>query len=308
MGRAGRLALAGGIVVAVAVGVAVVVLSREGGGPPPATTTRTGTTPAGPGTAPVPTTPEPVPAPDFPGAPPATARVEVERTRGGAPIEARYFDARGHLTVVVAALRAAPAAARPGAAVRCGSAARADAGYRWTRFPVAWRLSRAASPPGVRRSAALAAVRRARGVWNGTRSHCRALPDRSRARFRYAGATRRRIALDGVSTVDVGNMAALGSACPGAVACTITWIAGGNRAVESDTRISSTDVAGFSTAPRPGRRKLDVQSVMVHESGHTLGFAHVPANDVVMNPFIRRGGASGRLLGRGDAVASNAKY
>ena len=47
---------------------------------------------------------------------------------------------------------------------------------------------------------------------------------------------------------------------------------------------------------------------MVHESGHTLGFGHVQADDVVMNPFVKRGGVSGRLLGRGDAVASNAKY
>ena len=47
---------------------------------------------------------------------------------------------------------------------------------------------------------------------------------------------------------------------------------------------------------------------MVHESGHTLGFAHVDARDVVMNAFVRRGGVSGRLLGRGDAIANNAKY
>jgi hypothetical protein len=47
---------------------------------------------------------------------------------------------------------------------------------------------------------------------------------------------------------------------------------------------------------------------MVHESGHTLGFAHVSATDVVMDPFVRRGGVTGRLLGRGDAIASNAKY
>ena len=47
---------------------------------------------------------------------------------------------------------------------------------------------------------------------------------------------------------------------------------------------------------------------MVHESGHTLGFAHVPATDVVMHAFVRRGGVTGRLLGRGDAIAGNAKY
>jgi hypothetical protein len=310
MQRAGGLALAGGIAVAAAVVVTVALLSR--GDDEPSGTTGTGTTattPAGPGTAPVPPVTEPVPPPaDFPGAPPAAAPVEVERAPGGAPLETRYFDDQGDLTVVIAALRAAPAASGPGAVVRCGSAARADAGYRWTRFPVNWRLSRVASPPGVRRVAALAAIRKARGVWNATRSHCRNLRDASRARFRFAGSTPRRVARDGVSTVDVGSVAALGGACPGAVACTITFIVGGNRAVESDTRISSTDVAGFSTARRPARRKLDVQSVMVHESGHTLGFAHVSARDVVMNPFVRRGGVSGRLLGRGDAIASNAKY
>jgi hypothetical protein len=127
-------------------------------------------------------------------------------------------------------------------------------------------------------------------VWNATRSHCRSFRDASRARFRFAGSTARRVARDGVSTVDVGDVAALGGACPGAVACTITFIAGGTRAVESDTRISSTDVAGFSTARRP------------------LGVAHVNARDVVRNAFVRRGGTSGRRLGRGDAIASNAKY
>jgi hypothetical protein len=111
-----------------------------------------------------------------------------------------------------------------------------------------------------------------------------------------------------VSTVDVGSVAALGAACPGAVACTVTWIVGGTRAVESDTRITGRDAGGFSTARRPGPRRLDVQSVMIHESGHALGLGHVAARDVVMHAFVRRGGTSGRRLGRGDAIASNAKY
>jgi hypothetical protein len=234
--------------------------------------------------------------------------VEVERAPDGAPLETRYSDRRGRLTVVIAALRAAPATAGRGAVPRCGSAARADAGYRWTRFPIRWRLSRVASPPGVRRAAALTAVRRARGTWNATRSHCRALRDASRARFLFAGSTPRRVARDGVNAVDVGSVAALGGACPGAVACTITWIVGGTRAVESDTRIAIRDVAGFSTARRPAGRTLDLWSVMVHESGHALGLGHVAARDVVMHPFVRRGAVGGRLLGRGDAVASNAKY
>ena len=113
-----------------------------------------------------------------------------------------------------------------------------------------------------------------------------------------------------MSTVDVGQRRARSAApAPAPWRCTITFIVGGNRAVESDTRISSTDARRLQHRPpaRP-RRKLDVQSVMVHESGHTLGFGHVNARDVVMNPFVRRGGVSGRLLGRGDAIASNAKY
>ena len=309
MGWGGRLAVAGGVVLAAAVVVTVVLLSRGDEEPAATAGTTAGATTTGPGTAPVPPTPEPVPPPgDFPGAPPASAPVEVERAPDGAPLETRYFDGGGRLTVVIAALRAAPATAGVGAVPRCGSAARADAGYRWTRFPVNWRLSRAASPPGVRRAAALAAIRKARGTWNATRSHCRTLRDASRARFRFAGSTPRRVARDGTSTVDVGSVAALGGACPGAVACTVTWIAGGTRAVESDTRIANRDVAGFSTARRPAARKLDLQSVMVHESGHTLGFAHVPARDVVMHAFVRRGAVGGRLLGRGDAIASNAKY
>jgi len=335
--RVGSLALAGGVVAAVVAIVLIVLLVREEGPPSPsapsATTAGTGAT--APEVSPTP--PAVPPWGDFPGAPadvatPPGGETEVAPVAGGeqvtlrrvdgsplavvrvddsgAATDARYFDRAGRLTVVVSALRAAPAPATSGvgAVVRCGSAARADAGFRWTRFPIRWRLSTVAAPPGVRRPAALAAIRKARGVWNATRSHCRGLRDESRARFLFAGSTPRRVARDGVSTVDVGSLSALGGVCLGAVACTITWVAGGNRATESDARITRTDSGGFSTARRPAPRRLDVQSVMVHESGHTLGFGHVSATDVVMNPFLRRGGTSGRLLGRGDALESNAKY
>jgi hypothetical protein len=308
--------------------VVVVLLAGDGepGGP-----TTTATTPAGPG-------PPPPPPPawgDFPGAPPELAvppggsgatvpapggeRLTLRRADGsvlataglderGAYLDARYFDRAGRPTVVIAALRARPASGGAvGARVRCGSAARADAGFRWTRFPIRWRLSRGPPPPGLRRAAALAAIRRARGTWNATRSHCRGLRDRSRARFLFRGASARRVGRDGVSVVDFGEVDRLGGLCAGAVACTITWISG-TRATESDVRVDRADRGGFSVGPRPGPRKLDLESVMVHESGHTLGFDHVAARDVVMHAFIRRGSTSGRRLGRGDALASNAKY
>ena len=306
-------AIAAGLVVAAAVVVvSVVLVARDEG---PSVTTPTGTVATAPatvpGTAPVPPVPEPLPEPgDFPGAPPEGGAVEVVRAEGGIALEARYFDPAGELTVVVSALRAAPTPATPGAGavVRCGSRHGPTPGSAGRASPSAGACSTVAAPPRVRRAAALAAIRKARGVWNATKSHCRGLRDQSRARFLFAGSTPRRVGRDGVSTVDVGSLAALGGVCPGAVACTITWISGGNRATESDTRITSIDAGGFSTARRPASRRLDVQSVMVHESGHTLGFGHVQANDVVMNPFVKRGGVSGRLLGRGDAIASNAKY
>lgn len=330
-----RPAVLAGIALAAAAIVVVAVVLVRGTGPG-GTTTATGPAPTT-GTAPAPPQAPPVlpPSGDFPGAPPdlvvpaagaatiapVTLGEEVTLERaggapaavitlgpGGAPIDARYYDRAGRLTVVVSALRAAPAAAAARGRVRCGSAARADAGFRWTRFPVRWRLSTTPPPNGLRRAPVLLAIRRARGVWNATRSHCPGLRDASRARFTFAGSSPRRLGRDGVSVVDVGDIDALGGVCPGAVACTVTWIAGGNRATESDTRITRSDPGGFSTARRPGPRKLDVQSVMVHESGHTLGFAHVPATDVVMNPIVRRSDVSGRLLGRGDALASNAKY
>ena len=47
---------------------------------------------------------------------------------------------------------------------------------------------------------------------------------------------------------------------------------------------------------------------MVHESGHTLGFDHVSSREVVMFPFIALRSIGGRILGRGDALANNAKY
>ena len=222
--------------------------------------------------------------------------------------DARFFDRRGRLRVVVAALRVPPAGAATavqGAQVRCGSAASADSGFRWARFPIAWRLNSRTLPARIGRSAALAAIRRARGVWNGNRSHCRTLPDLSRARFAFRGSTTRRTGRDGRSVVEFGETAGLGGICRDSVGCTITWT-DGSRATESDTRLDRRPLGGYFTGSR--RRGLDLQSVMVHESGHTLGFDHVSSRDVVMFPFIARRTIGGRILGRGDALANNAKY
>ncbi len=232
----------------------------------------------------------------------AKARLDAD----GEALEARYFDRDGDLTVAIDGTRAgAGSVAAGGARVACASAASANSGFRWTRFPVRWRLG-ARIPPRVTRSQALAAIRRARGIWNANRSYCRGIRDRSRVRFAFAGKTSRVAGRDGVSVVEFGNVNALGGVCVGTAACTITWI-GSGRAIESDTRIHRTRRNGFFTGA-PRRRGLDLQSVMVHESGHTLGFGHVSARTVAMFPVIAEGSVRGRRLGRGDALANNRKY
>jgi hypothetical protein len=105
--------------------------------------------------------------------------------------------------------------------------------------------------------------------------------------------------------VEFGDTDGLGGVCRGSIACTITWTAGA-RATESDIRVDRLARGGFFTGSR--RRGLDLQSVMVHESGHTLGFSHVLSREVVMFAFIARRSVGGRILGRGDARANNAKY
>ena len=341
MNRRGVALAAAGCVAVAAAAVAITVIAvREEGGPGAATTGTVPGTPTGPGVTAPPTAPEAPPVPawgDFPGAPPEIApppggSASAEPVPGGTELtvrradgsvlavatvneatdavgEARFFDRRGRLRVVAAALRVPPAgaagAATLGARVRCGSAASADAGFRWTRFPIAWRLNSRTLPSRIGPSAALGAIRRARGVWNANRSHCRTLPDLSRARFAFRGSTTRRLGRDGRSVVEFGDTDGLGGVCRGSVACTITWT-NGSRATESDTRLDRGARGGYFTGSR--RRGLDLQSVMVHESGHTLGFNHVSSRDVVMFPFIARRTIGGRILGRGDALANNAKY
>lgn len=323
------------VAVATALGVIAVAISLlqdddEPGGPVTSAPV-TVTAPAAPVTPPA---PEVTGWGDFPGAPPdlvappgGTEEVTVDggapvlavrRADGtllatatldaqGTPLDARFFDRSGDLTLVVAGLRAATGgSAGAGARVRCGSSASARSGFRWTRFPIRWRLGTARTPPGISRSRALLAVRKARGTWNANRSHCRDIADASRARFAHVGSSGRRTGRDGVNLVEFGDVGGLGGVCAGTVACALTWV-GGGRAVESDVRIRRVRPNGYFTGS--GRRRgIDLQSVMVHESGHTLGFDHVSVRTVAMFPSVSERTVGGRILGRGDALVNNRTY
>lgn len=334
------------VIALVVIALAVALLASCGGDDPPAGSGPTSSGADRPPTAP--TTPEVPPAlaaippwGDFPGAPPPLVpppggsvtvadqaggtEIVILRADGsrlasvavapsGDPTDARYFDAMGRLRVVITATLPQPGLRRLGGAspaggirVRCGSAARSNAGWRLRIGPPArWRVRLATMPPGLRRAGGLRALRLARSTWNRNRSHCRGILDRSRVMFVYAGATSRPVGRNGVNGVDFGDPAAIGGVCPGTVACTVTWLGRGNLVRESDIRFNRRIRGGFSIRGRRGA--FDLQSVMTHETGHTLGLGHVTRPDNVMYAFARRGSTTARRLGRGDAVINNRKY
>lgn len=237
---------------------------------------------------------------------------EVELGPDGRPTEARYFNDDGELELIISGVRPLPGTRATGGAnpagplrVRCGSASRKAAPWRFQTFPQRWKLNVRSVPPALLRQGGLLALRKARSTWIRNHSHCRNIRDSSRVRFRYTGGTRRGVGLNGISSIGFGNTARLGGVCPGTVACTLTWVSGG-RVVESDTRFNSRIRGGFSVRRRANA--FDLQSVMTHELGHTLGVEHVNAPTNVMYPFARRGNVSARRLGRGDALLNNSKY
>ncbi|MDH3725056.1 MAG: matrixin family metalloprotease, partial [Thermoleophilia bacterium] len=238
---------------------------------------------------------------------------DVTISQSGDPMDARYFDEDGQLELVIASVRAQPGPRRRTPAsgsvslnVRCRSTSRANAGWVIRSFPFRWRLNLRSMPAALRRQGGLQGLRAAHGTWNANRTHCSSIRDNSRLRFLYMGTTNRPVGRNNVNSVGFGDTARLGGVCRGSVACTLTWLSSGNRVLESDARFNSRIRGGFSTRQRVGA--FDLQSVMVHEIGHTVGVAHVNSASNVMYPFAKRGDITARKLGRGDALINNSKY
>lgn len=315
--------------VAAAATVAGVVLLVRGtpGGPAGTTTTTTATTPLPPSVPPLPEWG------DVPGAPPDFAvpaggdvavtptpdgtRVALTRDdgtayalarvdRGGIYRDVHYYDDAGRLRLAVdrVDVEPGPAAVRAGSSTARCQAGSVRSGFRWSG-PIGWRLAVGSVPGSLRPGAVLAAARAARSVWIRNTNRCR-VGDRSGVRFAYRGATDRSLGQDGRNVLAFGEIDALGGACVGAIACTFTWTRGG-RAVESDILIDRNPRRGYAAGGRPGRR-VDLRSVLVHETGHTIGLEHVRTRGNVMFPTLRTGDTAHRRLGRGDAQANNALY
>jgi hypothetical protein len=113
---------------------------------------------------------------------------------------------------------------------------------------------------------------------------------------------------DGTSTVDWGSLNNTQN-CHLAIACTETWYGSDGSPEESDVRLSTA----VEWSLRAGDGGFDLQSVAAHEFGHARQFAHVTSAErrqytLVMWPYFARGDPSGRMLGRGDAIADNSDY
>lgn len=327
------VAAAAAAIAAAATVTGVVLVVRGGGGPAttPTTPATTATTTA--------TTPLPPSVPELPdwgavaGAPPDFAtpaggdaavtptpdgsRVELTRDDGSTYAVARvdddgtyrdihYYDDAGRLRLAVdrVDVEPGPAAVRAGASTARCQTGSVRSGFRWTTT-IPWRLDVASIPGALSPRAVLAAARSARTAWIRNRNRCR-VRDRSGVAFRYRGTTGASLGQDGRNVIAFGEIDRLGGACVGAIACTFTWTRG-NRAVESDILVDRNPRRGFAAGGRPGVR-IDLRSVLVHETGHTIGLEHVRTRGNVMFPTLRAGDTAHRRLGRGDAQANNALY
>jgi len=322
--------LAAATLIVAGVMVGAHLTSEEPG--PPTTTTGPGTTTTPPPAAELPPLPDWGPVAGVPGelsVPPGgevTARetavgtaftitrddgtrmAQAEVDDAGVYRQVHYFDDRGRLELAIDRVDVLP----PGSAAGAGAGSRdgcrnvsTQAGFHWTSLPIPWRLNARSVPRPLGASRVLGVARTARTVWARNSNRCR-VRDASRASFAYRGTTARGIGRNGVNSIGFGEINDLGGACVGAVACTFTWT-NGNRAIESDIRIDKNHRGGYAVGARPGGR-LDLLSVLVHETGHTLGLDHVNDASNVMFPFIRAGTTTYRRLGRGDALANNALY
>ena len=193
-------------------------------------------------------------------------------------------------------------------AATCATAAYVPSGTQWptptadtyyTSLDVNW-------PGGINgRNAVLSGQL----AWNYTTDACGA-PDTSPYAAWWGGGTSGWSAgtQDTVDYRDFGSVAAIG--CAGSLACAPYWFNGFGYIVEADQRFSNAgSISWYTGGGTPGAFQYDLYGVGTHESGHSLGLAHVGnIPKQVMHPTADPGSTWWRTLGWGDYTGMQALY
>jgi hypothetical protein len=196
--------------------------------------------------------------------------------------------------------------------VRCGDAAGAWLGmrwtgtYRWTMRPTGMPGYLGAFPP-VRD-----AVRAAANAVDRGHNSCGLAGDLALSQ-RYSGETTRDAGINADGTCgarDERNVVAFGRLDGGLLALTCLWWSKG-RTVESDVRISDAQNM-FTLDPGAGcSGSWDLQGTLTHEFGHVFGLGHVSYaehGELTMSDGLPACSANFRALGLGDYQTLRNQY
>ena len=191
----------------------------------------------------------------------------------------------------------------------CGNDARNPTAQFWNTT-IQWYWVSGSTPSYLDSTNTLTSLRNAHTEWITNDNWC-GIADGAGEVTSYQGTIGSTFGQNGLNTVGWGSVNALNSSiCPpntGLIACTIYWYNTSSNVIsEEDTRFDDTQ--GMIWYNGSLSTRYDVGSVMAHELGHGLGFAHVNDSTNVMYPYASRGDVSNRHLGRGDANENNAKY
>ncbi|MFC8597455.1 matrixin family metalloprotease [Isoptericola sp. NPDC057191] len=190
----------------------------------------------------------------------------------------------------------------------CRQTAYRTTGWKvYGNFP--WWVGDGARPAGLSTKQFRSVISRSASTITSSRNDC-GLGDVVGATHSSRGSTTKEYGhRDHVNVIDFGplprKMAGL----------TTTWSvkhAGRNKVVESDIRLNRN---GFAWTTSPGssacRNRIDVQSVLTHELGHTFGLGHVSNRSyprMTMSDVVEPCSSSARLLGKGDVRGLAALY